>query len=115
MKRKLLGVKRRERGRSRRTEPATVGLNARVRELLGLELVAHDLALAVALGPRAVHLEAPDGGGGAGLALAILPVHVQGVLRLPRRVDLPLLLLRHLRAGGKMIGKTDREVWRPTR
>lgn len=80
-------------------EPATIGLDARARELLGLELVAEDLALAVAPGPRVIHLEAPDGGGAASLALAILPVRVQGVLRLPRHVDLLLLHLRHLRTG----------------
>lgn len=110
MKTKPLG----EKERSRRTEPATIGLNARIRELLGLKLVAHDLALAVTLGPRIIHLESPDGGGGASLALAILPVHVQRVLRLPRDVDLPLLLLRHLRVGEEEIGKMNYAVRRPT-
>lgn len=79
-----------------RTEPAAVGLNASAGELLGLKLMAQNLALAVTLRPRVVHLEAAHGGGAAGLGFPILPVHVQGVLGLPGDVHLLLFLLRHL-------------------
>lgn len=78
-----------------RTEPAAVGLDASVGELLGLELVAQDLALAVTLRPRVVHLEAAHGGGAAGIAFPILPVHVQGVLGFSRDIHLLLSLLGH--------------------
>lgn len=80
-----------------RTEPAPIGLDAGVGELLGLEIVLQHLPLAIALRPRVVHLEPPHRGRGADslVASAIAAVHVERVLRLPRDVDLLLLLLLH--------------------
>lgn len=83
-----------------RTEPAAIGLDSSVRQLLGLELVADELSLAVALWADLVHLEAAHGGRATLLfVLPICTVRVQGVLRLPGNVDFSFCLLRHLRGG----------------
>lgn len=82
-----------------RTEPATIRLDASIRQLLGLEVLPEKLALAIPPGPLIDHLEAAHGGGGAGAFVAfpfpIAAVDVQGVLRLARYIDALLLLLPH--------------------
>ena len=101
------------------TEPAAVRLDAGGGQVLGLELVAEDFPLAVADGPGVVHLEAADGGGGAGVVLVlggvIAAVDVQGVLRLPGHVHLLLLLLRHCSLALLSHTDTERERERSVR
>lgn len=85
----------------KRTEPATIGHNPSRRQFLRLEIMLEDFTAGISNRARVVHLEPSHSGGAPAITrftFALVPVNIERMLRLPRDIDGPLLLLRHILA-----------------